>query len=407
MRFTKILVSASLLPSLLLWPVGFSRATDTPGVTATEIKLGQTMPYSGPASSFSIQGKVNLAYLNMINEQGGINGRKINLISRDDGYSPPKAVEQIRKLVEEDNVAAVFGMMGTPGVLATAKYLNSNGIPQLLSTSSSSVPAQVKEYPYTTLWSMPFRTEGMILASYVLKNKPDAKVAILFQNDEFGKGYVRFFKQGLGDKTSMIVSEVGYDLTSPTIDSQVAQLKNSGADTLMMATSPKFAAQAFRKMYELGWNPTKLLISGSSSIPNAIKPAGFEATQGVLTLRYIMLPDDPANLELPAMKEYLAFMAKYLPNENAHDIAPVSGYITAQLLVDILKKCGNDLSRENIIKNANDFQEVQHPLLLPGVKYSATPSDHTPMHTGVIAKLEGERWLNTGEVIRVDVPQGE
>jgi len=247
----------------------------------------------------------------------------------------------------------------------------------------------------------------MILASYVLKNKPDAKVAILFQNDEFGKGYVRFFKQGLGDKTSMIVSEVGYDLTSPTIDSQVAQLKNSGADTLMMATSPKFAAQAFRKMYELGWNPTKLLISGSSSIPNAIKPAGFEATQGVLTLRYIMLPDDPANLELPAMKEYLAFMAKYLPNENAHDIAPVSGYITAQLLVDILKKCGNDLSRENIIKNANDFQEVQHPLLLPGVKYSATPSDHTPMHTGVIAKLEGERWLNTGEVIRVDVPQGE
>ena len=401
MRFMKIAISASLL----LLPLGFSRAADTPGVTATEIKLGQTQPYSGPASAFSVVGKVNVAYMNMINEQGGINGRKINLISRDDSYSPPKTVEQVRKLVEEDNVLAMFYMNGSPGVIATAKYLNGLGVPQLLSSSGSSIPANVKEYPYTTMWSMPFRVESTILAKYILKNKPDAKIGMLYQNDEFGKGYQRFFKQALGDKaTSMVVTEVAYDITSPTIDSQVAQLKGSGADTVVLAASPKFAAQAFRKMYELGWNPLKMVINAGTSIPNAIKPAGREATQGILSVQFMVLPDDQANWELPAMKEYFAFMKKYASGENPYDNAPLSGYITAQLMVEILKKCGNDLSRENLMKAAQDFPEVPHPLLLPGVTYNATPTDHTPHHTGVISKLEGERWANTGEVIRVDLP---
>ena len=404
MRFMKIVVSASLL----LWPIGFSRAADTPGVTPTEIRLGQTMPYSGPLSAYSVSGKVSVAYMNMINEQGGVNGRKINLISRDDAFSTPKTVEQVRRLVEEDDVLAMFLMIGSPGVIATAKYLNSRGVPQLLSSAGSSIPANVKEYPYTTMWSMQYQVEAAILATYLLKNKPDAKIAVLYQNDEIGKGYLRFFKQTLGAKAaSMIVTEVGYDITSPTIDSQVAQLKSSGADTVVLATSTKFGAQAFRKMYELGWNPLKMVINAGSSIPNAIKPAGREATQGVLSVQFMVLPDDQANWDLPAMKEYFAFMKKYLPGENPYDNAPLSGYITAQFMVEILKKCGNDLSRENVMRSANDFPEVPHPLLLPGVTYNATPTDHTPHHLGMISKIEGERWAPTGEVIRVAGPAGE
>jgi len=403
MRVANILLSAALL----LLPTQFSRAEDTPGVTATEIKLGQTIAYSGPASSFGLLGKTNIAYMQMINDQGGVNGRKINLISRDDAYSPPKAVEQTRKLVEEDNVLAMFNQLGTPVILATVQYLTSQKVPQLFAESGSSIPANVKTYPYTTLYSMPFRTESFILASYVMKNKPDAKIAILFQNDEYGKTFQRFFKQGLGDKAaSMVVAEIGYDITSPTIDSQVAQLKSSGADTVVLATTPKFGAQALRKIYELGWNPLKLLINSSSSIHNGIRPAGREATQGVLSVQFALQADDKTNWDLPAVKEYFAFMAKYMPNENREDSAAVSGYITASFMVDILRKCGNDLSRENLLKNAQDFREVQHPLLLPGVKYNSTPTDHTPFHMGMITKIEGERWV-PGEVIRVDLPAGE
>ena len=401
-KLVSIIFSVSTAISLL--PIQFVHAADPPGVTATEIKLGQTMAYSGPASSFGMAGKANVAYFQMINDQGGINGRKVTLISRDDGYSPPKAIEQTRRLVEEDNVLALFEQLGTPVIIATAKYLNSEKVPQILSATSNSIPANIKEYPYTTLWSLPFRTESFILASYLRKNKPDAKIGLLYQNDEFGKGYQRFFKQGLGDKVSQIVAEVAYDITSPTIDSQVAQLKDAGADTVVLATTPKFGAQALRKIYELGWNPLKLLINASTSIPNGIRPAGREATQGVLSVQFMVPTDDKADWDLPAMKDYLAFMKKYLPNENPQDVSFLSGYITASLMVDILRKCGNDLSRENLMKNAQDFPEVQHPLLLPGVKYNATPTDHTPFHMGMIAKLEGERWAPTGEVIRVEPP---
>jgi len=225
------LTSIGVSATVLLLAGQLVHAADPPGVTATEIKLGQTMPYSGPASSFSSAGKANIAYMQMINDQGGVNGRKINLISRDDAYSPPKAVEQTRKLVEEDEVLAIFESLGTPTILATAKYLNSRGIPQILSSTGNSAPSNVKEYPWTTTWSMPFQTESLILANYVLKNKPNAKIAILYQNDEFGKNYQRFFKEGLRDKTSLIVSEVGYDITSPTIDSQISQLKSAPAPT--------------------------------------------------------------------------------------------------------------------------------------------------------------------------------
>ena len=404
----KRLTTAWISAAFLLLPIQVVRAADPPGVTATEIKLGQTMAYSGPASSFGIVGKANVAYFQMINDQGGINGRKITLISRDDGYSPPKAVEQTRELVEEDNVLAIFEQLGTPVVLATAKYLNSQKVPQILSSTGNSIPANIKEYPWTTVWSMPFRTESMILANYVLKNKPNAKVGILYQNDEFGKNYQKYFKEGLGDKAaSMVVSEVAYDITSPTIDSQIAQLKSSGADTLVIATTPKFGAQAHRKIYELGWNPLRLLINASSSIPNGIRPAGKEATQGVLSVQYMVLPDDKANADLPAMKDYQAFMKKYLPNENADDVGFLAGYITGSFMIDILKKCGNDLSRENVMKYAQDFPEVQHPLLLPGVKYNATPTDHTPFHMGVIAKIDGDRWANTGEVVRDNLAPGQ
>ena len=403
-RLTSIMASAAFL----LLPIQLVQAADPPGVTATEIKLGQTVAYSGPASSYGILGKASVAYMQMINEQGGVNGRKINLISRDDAYSPPKAVEQTRKLVEEDNVLAMFSSLGTPVIMATAKYLNTLKVPQLLSNTGSSAPANVKEYPWTTLYTMPFRTEAFILASYVLKNKPDAKVGILFQNDELGKGYQRFFRQGLGDKAaSMIVSEVGYDITSPTVDSQIAQLKNGGVDTVVLAVTPKFGAQSMRKMHELDWHPLKLLINAGSSIPNGIRPAGVEATQGALSVQYTILPDDKKTWDLPAMKDYLAFMKKYLPNENYEDAGAIGGYVAASLMVDILKKCGNDLSRENLMKNAQDFPEVQHPLLLPGVKYNATPEDHTPFHMGVIRKIVGDQWTNTGEVIRVEVPKGE
>jgi len=403
----KRIASICLAATVLLFAGPLVRAADPPGVTATEIKLGQTMPYSGPASSFGALGKMNVAYMQMINDQGGVNGRKINLISRDDGYSPPKAVEQTRKLVEEDNVLAIFGSLGTPVILATAKYLNSQKVPQILSSTGNLAPSNVKDYPWTTTWSMPFRTESMILANYVLKNKPDAKIGILYQNDEYGKSYQKYFKEGLGDKTaSMVVSEVGYDITSPTIDSQIAQLKSSGADTVVIATTPKFGAQALRRIYELDWHPLKLLISSSSGIPATIRPAGREATQGVLTVQYVLTPDDKANADLPAMKEYQAFMKKYLPNENPDDQGFVHGYITASFMIDILRKCGNDLSRENVMKYAQDFPEVQHPLLQPGVKYNTTPTDHIPFHMGVIAKIEGERWVSTGEVVRDNLPPG-
>ena len=403
----KGLTSIGVSATVLLLAGQLVHAADTPGVTATEIKLGQTMPYSGPASSFSSAGKANIAYMQMINDQGGVNGRKINLISRDDSYSPPKAVEQTRKLVEEDNVLAIFESLGTPVILATAKYLNSQKVPQILSSTGNTIPANIKEYPWTTLWSMPFRTESMILANYVLKNKPDAKIGILYQNDEYGKNYQRYFKEGLGDKTSMVVSEVGYDITSPTIDSQIAQLKSSGADTVVIATTPKFGAQALRRIYELDWHPLKLLISSSSGIPATIRPAGREATQGVLTVQYLLTPDDPANADLPAMKDYQAFMKKYLPNENADDQGFLHGYITSSFMIEILKKCGNDLSRENVMKYAQDFPEVPHPLLQPGVKYTTTPTDHSPFHMGVIAKIEGERWVSTGTVVRDNLAPGQ
>ena len=405
-RLFKTLISKTLISIAALLLSGEAvLAADMPGVTATEIKLGQTMPYSGPASAYSIVGRAEVAYFNMINDQGGVNGRKIKLISLDDAYSPPKAVEQVRKLVEEDEVLAIFSMLGTPPILATAKYLNSRGVPQLFSQTGSSLPANVKEYPLTTIYSMPFRTEAWIMGAYILKNKPNAKIGILYQNDEFGKGYLRFFKQGLGDKASLVTQEVAYDISSPTIDSQIIQLKNSGVDTVITAATPKFAAQAIRKIYELDWKPTHLLINAASSREAVLKPAGFEQAKGVLAVNFELFTDDPAYAD--KYKDYFAFMKKWAPNENPYELAAVNGYISAQFMVEILKKCGNDLTRENVMKYANDFPEVPHPLLFPGVTYNATATDHTPFHAGQITRFDGDKWILVGEAIRPTPPTGE
>jgi branched-chain amino acid transport system substrate-binding protein len=398
MRLTAMTVAACLM--LAAGQPAEAQKAYGPGVTDSEIKLGQTMPYSGPASAYGIVGRIQSAYFSMINDQGGINGRKINLISLDDGYSPPKTVEQTRRLVEEDNVLAIFGLLGTPPNIAVAKYLNTRKVPQLLSSTGSSVPDDPKNLPWTTIFSMPQKTEASVLIQYLLKTKPIAKLGIFYQNDEYGKGYLKYFKEALGDKAaSMIVKEVSYDLFDPTVDSQIVTLQNSGADTVLNASTPKFSSQAIRKIYDLGWKPTHLMIYSASSVSNAMKPAGLERGVGIITTQYFKMPDDPSWADDPAVQGYFAFMKKYAPSEPAQDATPMIGYIMAEVMVDILKKCGDNLTRDNLLQQATSYSAVQLPLLLPGVRFTTTPQDHTPFREARMFRFDGARWVGFGDVV--------
>ena len=371
-----------------------------PGVTDTEIKIGQTMPYSGPASAYGTQGRVEDAFFAMINAKGGVNGRKIRLISLDDGYSPPKTVEQTRKLVEQEGVLAIIGALGTPTNSATQRYLNQNKVPQLFVSSGAAKWDDPKNFPWTTGMYPPYQMEGQIFARYLLKNKPDARLGVFYQNDDSGKDYVRGLKEGLGDKAAkMIVKEVTYEVSDPTVDAQIVALKASGADTLFTMATPKFGAQAIRKVAELGWKPLNYVVSVSSSIKGALEPAGLDNSTGLLTALAFKTPTDPRWADAPDVKEFAAFLKEWYPKGDMGDGSNVTGYVSAYMTVRILEMCGNDLTRENLLKQATNLTKVPAPLLLPGITITTTPQRYSPYTQMQIARFDGKSWVPEGEII--------
>ncbi len=395
--------SATVIAALTLSLTSLSvmaQAKYGPGASATEIKLGQTMPYSGPASAYGTIGKVELAYFKMINDQGGINGRKINLISLDDGYSPPKTVEQVRKLVEEDNVLALFDTLGTPTNSAIQKYVNAKKVPHLFLATGATKWGDPKHFPWTMGFNLTYQTEGEIYAKYLLKHKPNAKIAILYQNDDYGKDLLKGVKDGLGAANAkMIVAEQTYETTDPTIDSQILSLQASGADTFIDITTPKFGAQAVRKAFDSGWKPLHFLNNVAASVGTVLTPAGLDKSNGLITGEYYKDPTDPAWKDDPAMKEWFAFMAKYYPEGNVRDASNVFGVLAAQTMVQVLKQCGNDLTRENVIKQAANLKELKLPLLLPGITINTSSTDFFPVKQAQLAKFDGKAWVLFGDVI--------
>ncbi|MGB3042946.1 MAG: ABC transporter substrate-binding protein [Xanthobacteraceae bacterium] len=369
------------------------------GASDTEIKIGQTMPYSGPASGYGVNGKVEAAYWRMINSKGGINGRKITLLSMDDGYSPPKTLEQTRRLVEQDDVLAIIGALGTPTNSAIHKYLRSKKVPHLLITSGASKWNDPKEFPSATPFYPPYEQEARIYGKYVAKEMPSAKIAVIYQNDDFGKDYLRGFKEGLGDKASMIIKEASYEVSDPTIDSQIVNLKASGADTLLTIATPKFAAQSIRKVNALGWKPAHFMVSVGASIGGVLEPAGLDASKGLISAFTAKVIGDPAWDEDKGVKDYLAFMKEWYPDGNPIDGSVQVGYTVAQMTEVLLRACGDDLTRENLVKQATHLTNVSLPLFLPGVTISTTPSDYSAYHIFKMAKFDGKAWKFFGENI--------
>jgi ABC-type branched-subunit amino acid transport system substrate-binding protein len=371
-----------------------------PGVTNTEIKIGNTNPYSGPASSYGINGKVHAAYFAMINEKGGINGRKINYISRDDSYSPPKTVEQVRQLVEQDQVFVLFGTLGTPPNMAIHDYLNENKVPQLFVATGADQWNDSKHFPWTMMWLPSYGIESHIYANYILKNLPNAKIAVLYQNDDYGKDYLNGLRAGLGDKAAkMIVATQSYETTDPTIDSQVVALQGSGADVLLTAAIPKFAAQTVRKVYDIGWKPTHFLNSVGNSVGTVMKPAGLEKGIGVISATHIKDPTDPQWQNTPEYKEWLAFMNKYGLSANITDVQSVVGYSYAQTMVEVLKMCGDNLTRENVMKQAASLRDLKLPMLLPGITLNTSANDFDPIKQMQLQKFDGTTWQLFGDVL--------
>lgn len=365
-----------------------------------EIKLGQTMPYSGPASAYGTIGKLHQAYFKKINDEGGINGRKINLISLDDGYSPPKAVEMVRRMVEQDEVLALFQTLGTPSNSAIHKYVNAKKVPHLFVATGATKWNDAKGYPWTFGFNLSYQTEGEIYARYLLKNKPAAKVAILYQNDDYGKDVLAGVKKVLaGPNAKMIVAEATYEVTDATVDSQIITLKASGADTFINITTPKFAAQAVRKVYDIGWKPLHFLNNVGASVGSVLTPAGLEKSVDLVTVQYYKDATDPQWKDDPAMLEWRAFMGRHYRDGNVDDASNIYAYITAQTMVQVLKQCGNDLSRENIKKQAESLKNFRPPLLLPGITMNTSATDHAPVDQAQLAKFNGKQWVLFGEVI--------
>jgi branched-chain amino acid transport system substrate-binding protein len=398
----KRIVGSALWAAVLALASGLAFAAGQygPGVTDTEIKIGNTMPYSGPASAYGVIGKAEAAYFNMINEQGGINGRKINFVSRDDSYSPPKTVEAVRKLVEEDQVLLIFNPLGTPPNTAIRPYLNENKVPQLFVATGADKWNDPKNFPWTMGYQPSYRIESRIYGRYILKNMPNAKIAVLYQNDDFGKDYLIGLREGLGDKADkMIVATQSYETTDPTIDSQIVSLQGSGADTLVTAAIPKFGAMTIRKIYDLGWKPTHFLSNVSSSVGAVMKPAGPEKGIGTISATYGKDPTDPQWKDAPDMKEWVEWMKKYNPSGNLTDANNTYGYGVAFLLVQVLKACGNDLTRENVMKQAAHLRIKEGPLSLPGMTLSTGPDDFAPIKQMQLMKFDGETWKLFGDLI--------
>jgi ABC-type branched-subunit amino acid transport system substrate-binding protein len=371
-----------------------------PGASDTEIRIGQTVPFSGPASAYATIGKAQAAYFQMINDQGGINGRKIKLIQYDDAYSPPKAVEQVRKLVENDEVLLTFQIIGTPSNAAVQKYLNGKKVPQLFAATGASKFTDPKNFPWTMGFNPNYFVEGRIYGQYILKNYPNAKVGVLYQNDDLGKDYLNGIKAGLGDKAaSMIVAEASYEVSDPTIDSQILRLKAAGVDLFFSASTPKFAAQAIKKNYELGWHPVHILDINATSVGATMQPAGLEASKGVISVNYGKDPLDPTWKDDPGMKKYFDFMAKYYPDGDKNSSFNTYGYSTAQLMAYVLKQCGDDLTRENVMKQASSLKDVESDLALPGIKANTSPTDYRVNKQLQMMRFNGERWELFGPII--------
>ena len=374
------------------------------GATDTEIKIGNIMPYSGPASAYGVIGKTEEAYFRKINAEGGINGRKINFITYDDAYSPPKTVEQARKLVESDEVLLIFNSLGTPPNSAIQKYMNQKKVPQLFVATGATKWNDPKDFPWTMGWQPNYQSESQIYAKYMLKNHPDAKIAVLYQNDDYGKDYLKGFKDGLGAKgVSMIVIEESYEVSEPTLDSHIVKMKATGADVFFNITTPKFAAQAIKKNAEIGWKPLHFLNNVSASIGSVIKPAGFENAQGIISSQYFKDPTDPQWKNDPAMMAWNEFLDKYYPEANRADASVMYGYIVAQGLVHVLKACGDDLTRENVMKQAASLRDYEPAGLLPGVKVNTSPTDFAPISQLRLERFKGETWELFGDVISGDV----
>ena len=357
------------------------------------------MPYSGPASAYGTIGKTAAAYFKMINEQGGINGRKVNFISLDDGYSPPKAVEDARRLVEQDEVLLIYEPLGTPSNSAIHKYMNAKKVPQLFVATGASKWNDPQNFPWTMGWQPSYQAEAKIYAAYILKTKPNAKIAVLFQNDDYGKDYLKGFKDGLGAKAGLIVAEASYEVSDPTIDSQIVTLKGSGADVFFNITTPKFAAQAIRKAYDIGWKPEQFLNNVSNSIGSVLTPAGLDKSVGLISTQYLKDPTDKTWDNDAGIKEWRAFMAKYYPEGSLTDTSNIVGYGAVQTLVQVLKQCGDNLTRENVMKQAASLKNLQLGVALPGVKINTSPTDFAPIQAAQLSRFDGKQWVRFGEVL--------
>ncbi|MEA2801023.1 MAG: branched-chain amino acid transport system substrate-binding protein [Rhodospirillaceae bacterium] len=371
-----------------------------PGASDTEIKLGHTSPYSGPLSAFSVAGKATTAYFNMINAAGGINGRKIKFISYDDGYQPPKTVEMVRKLVESDEVLMIFQLLGTPTNIAIQKYLNQKQIPQLFIFSGASRFGDPKNYPWTMGWQPDYATEGGVYAKHILASVKDARIGILFQNDDSGKDGVIGFQKALGKQNEkMIAAIASYEVTDPTVDSQIIQLKNAGANVFLNLSSPKFAAQGIRKAYDLAWRPVHYLTSPSASVQSVMKPAGFEAGQDIMTIAYLKDPTDPQWANDPEFLEWKRWMEKWNPSASVADTLNVYPYALTATLVEVLKRCGDELTRANVMKQASNLRGLHVPMLLPGISINTSPTDFYPIQSLRLARFKGETWELFGNII--------
>ncbi|MBS0241009.1 MAG: ABC transporter substrate-binding protein [Proteobacteria bacterium] len=398
-RRTAVATALATVLALSVAPASAQKKYDD-GASDTEIKIGNTMPYSGNASAYGVIGKTSEAVFKMINDKGGINGRKINFISYDDGYSPPKTVEMVRKLVEEDKVLLVFNPLGTPSNTAIHKYMNQKKVPQLLVSTGASKWGDPEHFPWTMGYQPDYATEGSIYAKHILATVKDPKIGILMQNDDYGKDYYNGFLKGLGkDNEKLIVQKVTYEVTDPTVDSQMIQLKNSGANVFFNITTPKFAAQSIKKAAEIGWKPVHYLNNVSSSFGSVFKPAGIEASQGIILALYRKNVSDPQWADSADMKEFKAFMAKYMPNADINDDGHNFGYGVASTMAEILRKCGDNLTRENVMKQAANLKDYVAPLLLPGIKINTSPTDFYPIQSVRLGRVKGESFELFGDIL--------
>jgi branched-chain amino acid transport system substrate-binding protein len=400
LRFTAFAIAAIAMLGRLAPTAEAAEKKYGPGVSDSEIKIGQTMPYSGPVSAAGTFGLVEVAYFKMLNSRGGVNGRKITLVSLDDGYSPPKTVEQTRKLVEDEQVLAIFGSLGTPTNSAVQKYLNLKQVPQLFISTGASKWGDPEHFPWTMAWQPTYPTEARAYAVYTLKHVAEPKVGILYQNDDFGRDYLKGFKAGLGDASAkLIVKEVSYETTDPTVDSQIVTLQASGANVFLNGSTQKFAAQAIRKVYDIGWKPVQFVTSIGASIGTVLKPAGVERAKGIISARYLKDATDPTWKNDRGMQEFLAFMQEYLPSIDTSDAGASGGYSIATTFAQVLRQCGDDLSRENLMRQAANIKGLELPMLLPNIKVNSSPTNFYPVRQVQLARFDGETWVLFGEVL--------